>query len=189
MTDKYPENFEIEIDRDALYKYLCVKWLGLWVLGPVAFITFLTVLTAAIFFGSTYDNDYDPVYTQNILPETFKALGKSLIVAEIILVPASLLFIYFVVRNMARSLTVSVEGAFLHIVQGILIRVDRKLHFRSIVDYAVVDDILMRCFGVIALRMTTTGVGLESTITLVGIKDCLKVRDMLAEIDSIREIG
>ena len=81
-----------------------------------------------------------------------------------------------------------VEGAFLHIVQENYARVDRKLHFRSIVDYAAVDDILMRRFGLMALRMNTTGGGLDSTINLIGIKDCLKVRDMLAEIDSIREI-
>jgi putative N-acetylmannosamine-6-phosphate epimerase len=88
---------------------------------------------------------------------------------------------------MAASLQVRVEGSFLRIIQKVPALQDRKLHFRAIVDYATVEGSLMRRFGIMTLQMTTTAGGAASTIRIDGLRDCTKVRDMLAEIDSIRE--
>jgi hypothetical protein len=64
---------------------------------------------------------------------------------------------------------------------------DRNLHFRSIVDYAATQDILMRYFGIHALQMATTAGGQNRTLTSPRVKDCLHVRDVLADIDRLRE--
>jgi len=55
---------------------------------------------------------------------------------------------------------------------------------------AVVQGPLMRRYGVEALRMSTVAAGGQNSfLTIHGVKDCLRVRDMLAEIDSQRENG
>jgi membrane protein YdbS with pleckstrin-like domain len=59
--------------------------------------------------------------------------------------------------------------------------------FRAIVDYAVIQDPFMRYCQIHALQMTTTGGGPTSTITITGVKECLKARDTLSEIDRMRE--
>jgi hypothetical protein len=64
---------------------------------------------------------------------------------------------------------------------------DRKLHFRAMVDYAVVQDPLMRLFAISALQMTTTGAGQSSTIIVPGVTHCESVRDLLSQIDRCRE--
>ena len=64
---------------------------------------------------------------------------------------------------------------------------DRKLHFRSIVDYATTQDSLMRRFGIHALQMATTAGGQNTNLIIPGVKDCLRVRDLLADIDRQRE--
>ena len=183
MTDQYPENFEIEIDRDALYKYLFVKYLGNWIFGPLFVACFITLFSAG-----TYADNHDPVEIQSLVFVALTSFGIGLLAVAIVVVPAFLVFVHFMVGNAAKHLHVAVEGAFLHIVQENFIRVDRKLHFRAITDYSTVEGCLMRYFGLMALKMTTIGGSrLDSTIQIVGIKDCMKVRDMLAEIDSMRE--
>ena len=46
---------------------------------------------------------------------------------------------------------------------------------------------LERAAGIHSLHMNTNGGGPGSCVVIRGIKDCLKVRDMLSEIDSLRE--
>jgi hypothetical protein len=92
-----------------------------------------------------------------------------------------------VASRFAAGLQVSVEGPFLHIRQHMHILTDRKLHFRSIVDYATTQDFLMRYFSIHALQMTTTAGGPSSTITIPGVKDCLRIRDIRSDIDRLRE--
>ena len=180
MTDNYPENFEIEVERDMARKYLRIRWFFSWVLGLLPVSCFIGIMVTAGM--RVYYQGYD---VNGLL--VFDVIRISLSISA-----SGILLLYFtrshwLAARMAASLQVQVEGSFLRIIQEKYERVDRKLHFRSIVDYAAVDDILMRHFGLMALQMTTTGGGLESTITLIGIKDCLRVRDMLAEIDSMRE--
>jgi hypothetical protein len=89
--------------------------------------------------------------------------------------------------RLAASLEVSVEGPFLRVRQHLFVLSDRKLHFRSIVDYAVTQDLLMPYFGIHALQMNTTAGGENTNLVIPGVKDCLRIRDLLADIDSRRE--
>ena len=47
----------------------------------------------------------------------------------------------------------------------------------------------MRRFGVHALQMGTNGSGITSIILIPGVTDALKARDLLIDIDRIRENG
>ncbi len=181
MADQFPQNIEIEVDRDAYRAYLRTKWLGSWV-GILAFLGCalgLPVTSACLGRPAPF----------SIATLGFFALGiaSGLVASSALATGLYFLLSHRIAGRMAASLRVTVEGPFLRIVQEDYVRTDRKLHFRSIVDYSTVEGYLMRYFGIMELRMTTTGGGALSGPNIIGLKDCPKVRDMLAEIDSIRE--
>ena len=45
----------------------------------------------------------------------------------------------------------------------------------------------MQWFGVEGLQMRTIAGGQDAKVTIEGVKDCTKIRDMLSEIDRLRE--
>lgn len=64
---------------------------------------------------------------------------------------------------------------------------DRKFHFKSIVDYGIIESSNMRRHGIQALNLTTVAGGRSSDVVIPAVKDCEKVRDLLTEIDQARE--
>jgi hypothetical protein len=181
MSDPYPSNLSIEIDRQVLKKYLRVRWLLSWAT--------LFALLGGLFGLASIGNALERSVTSRgeVVFVIFKCVGTGLGISLLLALIFYLLFSHRVTSRMANSLEVSVEGAFLRIKQRAYITSDRKLHFRSIVDYTVMQDFLMRRFGIHALHMTTTAGGQNTGLVVTGLKDCLKVRDMLADIDSRRE--
>lgn len=181
MSEHYPETLNIEIERDRLRRYLHVNWLLAWVISLVSIGTLFTFAGIAEGF-----NDGFASYTQAIFVSAFllaTGMGVPLLIA---------LFCYFVFSHriasrLAATLEVTVEGPFLHVRQHATVLSDRKIHFRSIVDYAATQNFLMRYFGIYALQMATTAGGQNTNITILGVKDCLRIRDFLAEIDRLRE--
>lgn len=196
MSDPYPSTLEIEIDRVALRKYLRRMWFSAWAVP-------LCLFGGMIGFGRVVDAlDHQRSSAGRVARELFERTYPtradiwfhiamwSVVGALIGLVVAALGYFVFCHRAAARraaSLQVTVEGAFLRIRQDIFVRSDRKLHFRSIVDYEVTQDFAMRRAGIEALRLRTTSGTPHSILTIPAVKDCLKVRDMLSEIDALRE--
>ena len=181
MSDQYPDTLNIEIDRDRLRSYLRTKWLLSWVLGLGFFggmIGFASV-GAAIERGSHSWQAGVTFAAKSIA----LSLGSTTLLALLLYVILS----HRLAARFAASLQISVEGAFLRIRQHTSVMSDRKLHFRSIVDYATIQDSLMRRFGIHALQMATTAGGQNTNLTIPGVKDCLRVRDLLADIDRQRE--
>lgn len=181
MNDPYPTIIDIEIDRDRLRAYLRTRWFLSWVV-PLGWM--------GAFFGFT------PVF--RLLDKGQSLVGEVLLQAACgIGLGAGVMFalaliLYFTFSHwsaarLARSLEVKIDGSFLQIRQQMYMLSDRKLHFRSLIDYAVNEDFVMRYFGVKTLQMTTAAAPPHSTIIIAGIKDCLKVRDLLSEIDRLRE--
>ena len=182
MSDQYPENLTVEIDRDRLRKYYRARAL-LVLLG------FLLVLGAASTIGRVGDR-LDKVELKNLTDVILFCVRSFALSIGISTALALLMYFIFCHRSTARraaSLEVSVEGAFLRVRDHELISIDRKLHFRAIVDYATIQGWLMRKCGIHALRMTTTAGGQSSTLTIHGVKDCLRMRDILSDIDRLRE--
>ena len=182
MADRFPEVLEIEVDRDVLRAYLRAKWLLPW----VGVTLFFGVIIGFMVVGPLDNRSFSGA--SEVFLVLAEGIGVGLLASAVISTAAYFLFVHRFAARAAAGLHVSVEGAFLRIRQDEWhMKVDRKLHFRSIVDYATVDDRLTRRFGTMILQMTTTGGGMQSTIRIAGLKDCPRVRDMLAEIDSMRE--
>ena len=179
MTDPYPQDLEIEIDRSRLRAYLRAKWFVSWaiVLGMFGMMFGLAGIGGIL--------DQGMYSWKAILLISVMGIGIGLGLALLLAGAAYLVFNHRSAGRFADELRVSVEGPFLRIQQRLVVASDRKLHFRAIVDYAVVQDPLMRLFDVQALQMQTTGT--SATITVPGVKDCLKARDLLSEIDGQRE--
>ena len=49
---------------------------------------------------------------------------------------------------------------------------DRKLHFKSIVDYGIFENSNMRRYGVKALKLTTMAGGLSSDVIIPAVRNC-----------------
>jgi hypothetical protein len=193
MSDSYPASFVIEIDRERLTKYFRVRSLLLWGIvlsflgGLLGGPAFLPERGARLPFREA---------VLNLVRSFAEGVGLGLVLALLI-------YAIFCHRRAARRaayLEVTVEGPFLRVRQQThklnnatasptvyRISSDRKLHFRSIIDYTVTQDFLMRYCEIYALEMTTPAAGLASFLVIPGVKDCLKVRDMLSEIDRVRE--
>lgn len=123
------------------------------------------------------------------LPSSSAMLASAAILLLFVSV-ATLCYFIFSHRVAARSacgLEVRVEGAYLRVIDYTPYRIDRKLHFRVLVDYAVIDGPLLRRHGLQILRISTTAIGAGGFINIPGVKNCEAVRDQLAEIDAQRE--
>ncbi len=180
MSDQYPDKLDIEIDRERLKNYLRAKWLLAWTLP-------LTALGVISGLPSAKDLERSHASFAEGFPHILRAMVEG---AGVMFVIALLLYFaisHHVASRFARTLEVRVDGPFLHIRQQSYLLSDRKLHFRSIVDYSTIQGFLLRCFNLHALQMTTPAGGVNSIINIPGIKDCLKVRDLLSEIDRLRE--
>ena len=122
-----------------------------------------------------------------IVSSVILTCGIGLCVGLLVALLLYLMLSHWRAKRLASSLEPSVEGAFLRIRENTLGLRDQKLHFRSIIDYTMTQDALMRYFGIETLVMTVSGGGPGSGIVIHGVKDCLKVRDTLSENDRQRE--
>lgn len=181
MSDPYPETLNIEIERDRLRNYLRVKWLLCWAL-PLSFF-------GALFgFASiTRTLDHNVTSIAGVVFVVALRIGTGIGISFLVALFCYLVFSHRNASRLAASLQITVEGSFLRLRQQTGVLSDRKLHFRSIVDYAATQDSLMRHFGIHTLQMATTAGGQNTTLMIPGVKDCLRIRDILAEIDSQRE--
>lgn len=176
MQDKYPTDFSLEIERPALTRYYRAsrrKELATALLWPFLVGGFVLVLGL----GKTLP----------LGAALFLGAGSCLLLWQAVVALSHLLFIHRQALEEANALHVSVEGPFLRIREGGKSSSDRRLHFRSIVDYATLSDQTLRRHGIACLRLTTMGGCFDSEIEIAGIRDCLDVRDMLSEIDASRE--
>lgn len=179
--DPYPSHLSIEIDRTGLCTFLRAVSLMVWI-APLSFF--------GAFFGFIHGADKvegQGLPLADVLVSMVSGLGKGVGIAVLIGLTVHLLFRHRQARRYADTLEVSVEGSYLRIRHGGSSTSDRKIHFRSIVDYDARQSWLMNLTGIQSLHMNTNGGGPGSVIVVAGIKDCLKVRDMLSEIDSLRE--
>ena len=177
MTDRYPDNMEFEIDRVGLRRYLSARWFAK-LAGVLAFVGLSVGPEITL---SPADDLPSNLWRELILLAMGSGLGicGALVLAGILY----FCFIHWATATVARSVRVIVEGPYLHIIREELNRTDTRLHFGSIESYVTFDGWLMRRFGVMGLSMITTG----GILGVVGIKNCAEVRDILAEIDALRE--
>jgi hypothetical protein len=184
MSDSYPDTIEFEIDRDALRRYLRFKWFLSWLAGLAFIGGMMGLMTVA---DRLDTHDYGGML--EFLMLLARGVGSGVIGSAILSTILYFLLSHRLAAVTSGSLRVVVEGAFLRIIRHGHVRMDRKLHFRSIVDYTTLESALMRYFGVMALQMTTTGGSNQGGLQIIGLQKCADVRDKLAEIDALRESG
>ncbi len=181
MADQYPESFPIEIERDKLCFFYRLQSFFACSFLPV----FFGVLFGAAGTRGERQRDFDNA--EQVWSEFFRGALMGCAIGLLIGLILYLVFGYFTSRRSANELEVSVEGPFLRIKTGPFIVQDRKLHFRAVVDYATFQNPLMRFCGIEGILMTTMSGGQHSTVRVHGIKNALEVRDMLSDIDRLRE--
>lgn len=182
MSDQYPKELTLEIDRKGLRKYYRIG-------------AFLVVMAASIVIGCAnamgrIGDGLKEAGLKSINDLIFYTICGLAAGIGVSVVVALLIYFVFFHRSAARraaSLIVTVEGPFLRVQQHEVFSTDRKLHFRAIVDYSTIQGWLMRKCGIHALRMHTTAGGPSSMLTIYGVKDCLKMRDILSDMDRLRE--
>jgi membrane protein YdbS with pleckstrin-like domain len=182
MQDSYPEIINFEINRTRLERYM--NRIGLYMIS-------FSFLFLGLFFGFSH-----AVRAANNLifkskDELFLFLiGRVSLWVAITIIVIFCFYAFGIRRHSKRyatTLDVSVEGSFLRIREYSKGLVDRKIHFRSIVDYSNIQSPMMTRYGIQSLKMNTTSGGQYSAITILGIENCLKVRDILSDIDQQRE--
>jgi hypothetical protein len=181
MHDPYPQYFEIEIDRDGLRNLLRLQ-------SFVGCLILLGIIGA--FFGLLFSAKEVQVHPRP-WEEAFALTERNIAIS----LTASVLVTLFLERlvfkrfadRYAQTFRVSVEGPFLRIQETSIMRTDRRLHFRAIVDYTLQQTWMASWFSVESIVMTTTGSGPKSTVCIVGVLNGLKTRDLLSEVDRLRE--
>lgn len=183
MNDPHPEIIDIEIDHENLCKYLRQTWLKVWV---------LTLSTLGAGFGliagieRIENGEFDGIPA--ILVELAIGVLTGTIIAAIIALFLYLLLSHFKAKKISEAQQLRVEGAYLRIIQSRLGSIiDQKIHFRAVTDFSTIENPRMKKFGIKTLQMNTSGGGPAGLIRIDGIIDCDKVRDMLADIDRLRE--
>lgn len=181
MPDTYPQNFPIEIERLKLCRYLRAQAILSW----STLVAVSSVLGAVARTGKRNAPNLNSV--AEVWREFLLGLGIGAAVGLLIACLLYLVFNHFSAKRIADSLQVSVEGQYLRVVERALIHRDRKLHFRAIVDYACFQGPLMRYCGITGITMHTMAGGYGAVVNILAVKDAPKIRDMLSDIDRLRE--
>ena len=183
MSDAYPANFEIEIDREPLTRYLRAQHRTAWV-----FLMLFVGVCAGLISASKYLETHAALpLTANCWPAGWRCLCY-VIGFQLVGLLGYVLSVR-TVKTYVDRLLLAVEGPFLRIRKRVGgVERDRKFHFRLLLVYSTKQDARMKKLGISTLVITTSaGAEMNRTIEVSGVKDCLKVRDMLSEIDSQRE--
>jgi membrane protein YdbS with pleckstrin-like domain len=178
MTDSYPESFPIEIEREKLCRYWRIEALLMLLFFGAFFGTQFGIVSATSRHAAMELDSWTTVPLR---------MGIGLLIGSAIAVVIYGIVGHYSSRLRVNRLEISVEKQYFRISEGVFIRSDRKLHFRSIVDYSCFSGPLMRFCGIEGLMLTTTAGGRYSTIRLKGVENALEVRDMLSLIDAHRE--
>lgn len=183
MRDPYPANFEIEIDRVRLTSYLRSQHRKVW---------FLVMLVFGVLVGSLSGAKYYENHATLPLTTVLWAVGwrfAAILIACQLLGVIGYLLSARTISAYVNDLMLSVEGPFIRVRKNVGgVQQDRRVHFRLILIYSTKQDAQMKKLGISTLVMTTAaGAEAVGAITVPGVKDCLKVRDLLSEIDSHRE--
>lgn len=182
-TPNTPASAEIvySFDHDRLRRYLRVRGFILWV-GALGALGAFFGLPAA---GKKLEISRLDVPTKIIAAARSTGIGFGC--GALIGAFCYLTLTHFRSSTEARAFSLRVDGPFVRLKTGGFMHTDRKIHFRSVIDYSVVDGPLRRRFGLQTLQMTVPAGVPNGLIQLTGLRDCERVRDELAALDAARE--
>ncbi|WP_146517659.1 hypothetical protein [Rubripirellula amarantea] len=91
-------------------------------------------------------------------------------------------------RLQAANLRVMVDGPYLRLVTGGFILLDQRFHFRDVSSYGTIQGPLLRRHGLKSLTFRMQGRPSTPPLSVAGLVDPDRVRDVLCEIDASREL-
>lgn len=184
MMKDYPEDISIAIDSENLTRYRQQQVLTIMFMpfGGIGGVLGLSLMNPD---GYRYAETTRQIIETTIFGLIWGALG--LVCGIFVAVAFYYLLLHKHVQRDAEAWAVTVEGPFLRIKRGYSNIIDRKLHFRAIVDYSYMQTNWMRICGIEAIVLNTMAGGIAHSIQIDAVKDALQVRDMPSEIDSQRE--
>lgn len=168
-------------DHDRLRRYLRVRGFILWVGTLGALGAFFGFIPAA----KKLESSRLDVPTKIIAATQFTGIGFGC--GALIGAFCYLMLTHARSASEARTVSLRVDGPFVRLKSGGFMHTDRKVHFRSIIDYSIIDGPLRRRFGLQTLQMTVPAGVPNGLIQLTGLNDCERVRDELAALDATRE--
>lgn len=182
MADTVPDRFEIDIDRDGVRRYLRLS--GLVAILPwfLFFGGFLGIVAGV----ERLEQIPDPTVRESVTLIVSR-FGIGLAIGALLGLVLYGLLVHRGSRHAASASTLRVDGMFLHVIQGAVVREDRKIHFNRISDYSVIDGPLMRMCGIRALGITCATTRPNGRIIIPGVIDAERIRDQLCTIDRERE--
>lgn len=184
--DNDPENIDFDIDRTRLVTYWRLQGLVSWTLA-------LTLL--GVFLGFASGTRGIEMATPDTLDATPRQIVGVLTRGCLFGMAGGfacgfliyLAMVHFQSSQRARNLSLSVEGAYLRYRSGGLFRRDRRIHFRAISDYSVIEGPILNLLGLKALAFTMPGGPQGATTVIPAVIDTDEVRDSLCRIDAARE--
>jgi len=182
MTESHPDSFQVEIDRKKLCQYLRLQAICSLL---AIFVSFGSLLGFASYAEKAEKMEFES--TPKFVGYCLQGVGFGVSASLVISLSVYLVFFHFPSKRQANAVELSVEGQYLRFREGFLFKQDRKLHFRSIVDYSCYEGPLMRWCGIAGISMTTLSGGQNSILKVPAVKDAEKVRDLLSVIDRQRE--
>ncbi len=182
-TDPHPRDIDYAFDRPVLLRYLRLRAALFWIIGLGAISLFVGVCLG----GDHLQHGRGDMSQRFAKAAWYPLYGLGIGIGLAVLGYGVLS--HGPSRRQAEGFTLQVEGPFLRIRQGGLLRIDHKLHFRSIIDYSLVDGPLRRRFGLKTLQLTVAGIAVPQGggLAINGLVNVEQVRDQLAEIDAARE--
>jgi hypothetical protein len=182
IEDPFPHEIEFEIDRERLLRYMLIQArIGCFVL------TFpISLLLAVAFFNARMA----PYPNAGIWFQfgwfSIYMMGCFLVCG----VFCQILYLAYFrpsARLKAKNLQLMVEGPYLRLVSGGYMLVDQRFHFREICSYTTVQGPLLRRHGMKSLRIRLNGHSTTPPLTVTGLIDVDRVRNVICEIDASRE--
>lgn len=179
-----PATFEIEIDRDAhcrqlrrqyfLASTICCALLGVFIgCGLIEWAL-----------GERFDS---PQTYLGLVSRIAVTIGGALGIGFIVGVALYRVFLRSYCARAAANFSAHVEGAFLVLRSGWRTVRDRRIHFRSIIDYSTIETSFLRKMGVKTIAFSTPGAQQGTRNVIPAVRDADRVRDLLAEVDAARE--
>jgi len=175
--ENHPDKIEFEIDREGLRRSLKAGYLTAW----AALFAVFMLPGGMIALARGQDAGF---------PSGLKFLACWAAGTAVISCVGYFTSFRETLRRRVEAVSLKVDGPYL------LIRTyelpsaswhDRKLHFKSIVDYGIVENSNMRRHGIQSLKLTTLAGGSSSDVIVPAVRNCQQVRDLLSEIDHARE--
>lgn len=181
--DSFPLEIEFEIDRERLLRHL---------LTQARMICFGIALPFALLFAFSFFNSHVTPYRNADLWFRIGWFCAYMIggLAACALFGAALYFTYFrpSARLEAKHLRLMVDGPYLRMVSGGFVLLDQRFHFREISSYSLVQGPLLRRHGLKTLRFRVHGSSTAPPLSVPGLADPDRARDVLCEIDASREL-